>query len=93
VYIYKYTFALVNVKEGAMNFRQCTDRLLEKITLDDLAKEMDVSVQSLRQARAEPHSTAYRSPPQGWANAGRTLARKRIKSLEKMLKTMDELGI
>lgn len=76
-----------------MNFRKCTDTLLEKITLDDMAKEMGVSVQSLRQARAEPHSTAYRSPPQGWEPAARALARKRIKSLEKVLKAMDDLGV
>jgi hypothetical protein len=67
-----------------MDFRQCTDTLLEKITLDDLAMEMGVSVQSLRQARSSPASASFRTPPQGWEAAARVLARKRIKALEKL---------
>lgn len=52
-----------------MNFKQATDALLESVTLDDLAKEMGISVQALRQARTAETSTAYRSPPPNWEKA------------------------
>lgn len=61
-----------------MNFQKATDALLSSITLQDLAGDMGVSVQSLRQARAAENSTAYRSPPEGWERAVRDLANERI---------------
>ena len=64
-----------------MNFKQATDALLEAVTLEDLAKAMGVSVQSLRQARAGENTTAYRSPPQGWEAAVMRLAKERGKRL------------
>jgi hypothetical protein len=57
-----------------MNFRKATDALLESVTLDDLAEEMGVSLQALRQARAAENTTSHRSPPVGWEASVRRLA-------------------
>jgi hypothetical protein len=61
-------------EENAMNFKKATDELLEHPTLEDLANDLGVSLQSIRQARAERGSTAYRAPPPGWEEATRRLA-------------------
>jgi hypothetical protein len=71
-----------------MNFQQCTDRLLEKITLEDLAKELGVSVQAIRQARVAEQSLAHRPPPTGWPAAVRALANKRIKRLQNLIDSL-----
>jgi hypothetical protein len=57
-----------------MNFRKATDALLESVTLQDLADALGVSLQTVRQARADEGSTAYRSPPPEWQAAARKLA-------------------
>ena len=60
-----------------MKFKQATDALLGSVTLEDLAKRMGVSVQTLRQARVAEGSKAHRSPPVGWEDAVRRTATER----------------
>jgi hypothetical protein len=57
-----------------MNFRKATDELLVSVTLQDLADALGVSLQTVRQARADEGSTAYRSAPPEWKAAARKLA-------------------
>ena len=45
-----------------MNFRKCTDDLLIRITLDDVAKALDLSVQTIRQARVSSASSPTDTP-------------------------------
>lgn len=71
-----------------MNFQKCTDTLLEKITLEDVAKELGVSVQAIRQARASTQSSAHRPPPAEWPIAVRGLAKIRIKQLHKLIDSL-----
>jgi hypothetical protein len=71
-----------------MNFKQATDALLESVTLEDLAKSLDSSVQSVRQARAAEGSTAHRSPPKDWQAGVKALAHSRVKSLNNLLKAL-----
>ena len=71
-----------------MNFKKATDDLLASVTLADLAGALGVSVQAIRQARADESSTAYRSPPLGWQGGVARLAAKRAKSLEKLAAQM-----
>ena len=52
-----------------MNFRKATDELTTSITLEDLATALGVSVQAVRQARAQEGSAGFRRPPQGWERA------------------------
>jgi hypothetical protein len=53
----------------AMRFKQATDELLKHPGLPDLADELGVSIQSVRQARAAETSHAFRPPPPGWESA------------------------
>ena len=71
-----------------MNFKKCTDDLLIRITLDDVAKALDLSVQTIRQARVSSASSAYRTPPNGWESAVRILAERRVKELKKLIKRL-----
>jgi len=57
-----------------MNFKQATDALLRAVTLEDVAKSLGSSVQSVRQARASVDSTSWRPPPSGWERAAKDLA-------------------
>lgn len=52
-----------------MDFKEATDRLTSAISHQDLADELGVNVQRVRQARLDPASTGYRPPPPGWEAA------------------------
>lgn len=71
-----------------MNFRESTDQLIKNVTLENLAKTMGVSVQSLRQARMSPDSSAYRRPPNGWEFAVCALAKDRIAALQNIINSI-----
>lgn len=68
-----------------MNFRTATDLLLHGISQGDLAKKLEVSTASIRQARLNPKARAYRSPPQGWEEAVSQLAGDQIRRLRSLL--------
>ena len=67
-----------------MNFKQATDALLETVTLEDLAKAMGVSIQTLRQARAAEGTKAHRSPPPDWERAVIKLAERQAKAFSRL---------
>lgn len=67
-----------------MKFKQATDALLESVTLEDLAKVMGVSIQTVRQARAADGTKAHRAPPPGWENAVARLAARRASQLMRL---------
>lgn len=69
-------------------FRQATDRLIRIVSLADLARILGVSHGLLRQARLDPTTSSYRSPPTGWGRAVAKLARERATDL---LALADEL--
>lgn len=75
---------------GVADFRRATDILLARVTLEDIALEMGVSVQALRQARVATDSASYRSPPDGREEATRALAAQRVKQLEYLIKPTDK---
>ena len=67
-----------------MNFKQATDALLESVTLEDLASEMGVSLQALRQARAAKGTLSHRTPPDGWEAAIARLADRKAAKLVRL---------
>lgn len=71
-----------------MNFRSATDELLTHPTLQDLAKALRVSVQSIRQARADIESAAFREPPPGWEEGVLTLAEKAAAHYQRLAKRL-----
>jgi len=76
-----------------MNFRSATDELLTHPTLQDLAETLRVSVQSIRQARADTESAAFREPPPGWEKGVLILAEKATAHYEKLAKTLRKTAL
>ena len=68
-----------NVKDDIyrMDFTTACDRLTDCPTHDDIARQADCSVQTVRQARMDPAAPGYRSPPVGWEQAIAVLALER----------------
>jgi DNA-binding GntR family transcriptional regulator len=67
-----------------MNFREAIDRLGERVTHEQVARELGVSVASVRQYRLSPEANAHRSAPSGWAKVLSRLARTRIRELTEL---------
>jgi hypothetical protein len=68
-----------------MNFRSATDRLFHRVSHEDLAEQLGVSVAAIRQARLDPGVKAYRTPPKGWEQAVVDLAKNRIRHYHQLL--------
>ena len=68
-----------------MTFKKATDRLFSRIDHEDLAKALDVSVASIRQARLSPDALAHRSPPADWETAVLRLAEERVWHFQKLI--------
>ena len=60
------------------NFRDVTDDLFSKVGAEDMATEMGCSVGAVKQARLDPSSPSYRSPPPGWETSALKMAKDRI---------------
>lgn len=71
-----------------MNFKDATDALFERVTHEELATELGVSVPSIRQARLEPKALAYRQPPEGWEKAVASLAESRVKHYQALARRL-----
>lgn len=68
-----------------MDFKTATDALFERVTHEDLAAELGVSVAAIRQARLAKKSMAYRGAPKDWERAIRVLAEGRIRHYNELL--------
>jgi len=77
-------FCLVN-RTAYMTFNKATDALFDRVTHEDLAKELGASVPSIRQARLGDEAHGHRTPPEGWERAVRVLAEGRIKHFQRLL--------
>ena len=49
-----------------MDFKKATDELFRPISHEEVAKALDCSVATLRQARLSESANAHRSPPGNW---------------------------
>jgi hypothetical protein len=68
-----------------MEFKEASSRLTDGHTLADIAAETGMSEATVRRARLEPSSPAYRSPPPNWKEAITRLAEQRIAQLNDLL--------
>lgn len=64
-----------------MDFKTATDRVAGCISHAEIAEAAGVSIQTIRQARMDPHSSSYRNPPADWKSVLAELARKRSDEL------------
>ena len=72
-----------------MNFKAATDRMIPAITLAGLSDELGMSVAAVRQARLDPATSSYRTPPAGWEKAIAKLARERAGELVKLAEELE----
>jgi len=67
-----------------MDFKEATDGLFDRISHEELADALGVSVASVRQARLNRNANAYREPPPGWERAILRLLEQRINRYRKL---------
>ena len=73
--------------------REITDKVMARVTLDDIADAAGCGANTLRQARLDPSASGYRNPPAGLRGALHQVCRKRAKyflDLAKQLKPTKE---
>ena len=75
-----------------MDFREAIDRLGERVTHEQAARALGVSVASVRQYRLPPEANAYRSAPGGWADVLARLARSRAHELNELAEKLEGQG-
>lgn len=73
-----------------MDFKEASSRLTDGHTLADIAAETGMSEATVRRARLEPGTAAYRSPPGTWKEAIIRLAKARIKELEDLIEHLQD---
>lgn len=72
-----------------MEFREAIDRLGERVTHEQAARALGVSIASVRQYRLPPEANAHRSAPGGWATVLARLARNRIRELTELANELE----
>ncbi len=72
-----------------MDFKEATDRLTDRVTHEELAGQLGVSVASIRQARLSEGAAARRAPPSDWQRAVLRLARERIRHFQRLVEELE----
>lgn len=72
------------------DFKAATDVLFRSLSHEELAKELGVSVPSIRQARLGQGARAFRKPPDGWELGVARLAEKEVKRLHRLSKALQK---
>jgi DNA-binding GntR family transcriptional regulator len=75
-----------------MNFKAATDALFERVSHEDLADELGVSIAAIRQARLELSANAHRPAPKGWERAVVQLAENRIRLYHELIGELERQG-
>jgi len=65
-----------------MDFQDAIDRLGERVTHEQVARALGVSVASVRQYRLSPKAKAHRTPPEAWQKVLTRLAKERSRELK-----------
>jgi len=68
----------------AKDFRGVMDELTAKIGAEDMAAELGVSLQRVKQARLGEDSAGRRPPPDGWERAARKLAQRQAAYFQRL---------
>lgn len=76
-----------------MHFITATNRLADAAPqLADVAAELGIRPQTLRQARLDHEATSYRRPPDGWQAAIARVARRSAEELIKLAEQLEREG-
>jgi hypothetical protein len=73
----------------ALNFKEATDLLIQKVTVADIAEACGSHVNSVERARLSPDTRHYREPPPGWIAAVARVARERGRQLIALADTLE----
>lgn len=73
-----------------MEFKKATDALFDRVSHEDLAKALGVSVASIRQARLDENALARRSPPKGWERHLKRLAEQKAEHFRRLAAKLNE---
>jgi len=73
-----------------MNFPEATDSLCEKVSHEDIAKALGVSVQAIRQARLKADADAFRAPPARWQARLIRIAEERVWHYRQLIESLRE---
>jgi hypothetical protein len=77
------------VNRGAyMDFKEATDNLFDRVDHESLARELGVSVASIRQARLRADAQAYRAAPPRWREAVIKIAEEKAAQYKKLASTL-----
>ena len=72
-----------------MKIREAIDALGERVTHEEIARALGVSVASVRQYRLSSAAKAHRSPPRNWHVALADLARVRAGQLHSLADSLE----
>jgi hypothetical protein len=72
-----------------MDFQDAIDRLGERVTHEQVARALGVSVASVRQYRLSPEAKAHRSPPDTWRKVLARLAKERSRELKALANELE----
>jgi hypothetical protein len=75
-----------------MDFKKTTDALFSRVTHDDLADKLGVSVALIRQARLPEAAKAHRAPPEGWEDAALRLAEEQARHYARLAERLRTLA-
>ena len=82
--------AWAGATEEGVTFRGATDQLLDQhLTLAEIAYALGSPVDTVRRARLDPSSPAYRQPPDYWRDRLAELARGRGPALDELARELD----
>lgn len=73
-----------------MSIRNAIDELGRRVTHEEIAAALGVSVASVRQYRLATNAKAHRSPPPTWKQAIATLARSRAHELASLADELEK---
>lgn len=73
------------MKVHTVGFRAATDILLQGVSQAELARELGVSIASIRQARLGENAKAHRPPPPDWQQGVIKLAARQVRRLQRLI--------
>jgi hypothetical protein len=75
-----------------MNFREAVDAVCDSLDHEDVAKALGVSLQTVRQARLNEDSSAFRAPPKEWQHTIIRLAERRVWHFRQLIDHLRKSG-
>lgn len=76
------------IAPDSADLREAMDKVMARVTLDDIAQVAGCSVNTLKQTRLDPMSAGYRNPPPGLRQALLQICRDRAQYFAELAKLL-----